>query len=155
VAKKSAGILMYRRVDGLIEVFLVHPGGPFWAKKDAGAWSIPKGEYEDDEDPLTAARRELVEETGCIVDDPFIELGAVVQKNRKTVVAWGVRGACDAALVRSNTITIEWPPRSGRSLEIPEVDKAGWFAPSAAKEKLVAAQGEFVSRLESALDGLG
>ena len=137
---------MYRRADHGIEVFLVHPGGPFWAKKDDGVWSIPKGEYSD-EDPLAAARRELMEETGCEVAGPFVELGEVVQKSGKTVVAWGAQGDCDAAAIRSNTVTIQWPPRSGRSLEIPEVDRGSWFSPEVAKAKLIAAQSAFVDRL--------
>ena len=152
VAKQSAGILMYRRVGEGMEVFLVHPGGPIWARKDLGVWSIPKGEYGDDEDPLAAARREFLEETGCQVSGPFVELGSIVQKSGKTVVAWGAEGDCDAAAIRSNLVTIEWPPRSGQSLEIPEVDRAEWFSPDLAKVKLLAGQGQFVERL---IAGLG
>jgi predicted NUDIX family NTP pyrophosphohydrolase len=152
VAKKSAGILMFRRIGQGIDVFIVHPGGPFWAKKDAGVWSIPKGEYDDREDPLSAARRELAEETGCRVEGPFIELGSITQKSGKTVVAWAAEGDCDHLAIQCNTVTIEWPPRSGRSLEIPEVDRAGWFSPEVAKEKLLAAQGELVDRLCDKLD---
>jgi predicted NUDIX family NTP pyrophosphohydrolase len=151
VAKKSAGILMYRRAGDGIEVLLVHPGGPFWARKDAGVWSIPKGEYSDGEDPLTAAQRELAEETGCEVDGPFVSLGTIVQKSGKTVFAWGAEGQCDVSAIRSNMVTIEWPPRSGRRLEIPEVDRAEWFSLAVAREKLVAGQGPFVDRLEVAL----
>ncbi|MEO7082808.1 MAG: NUDIX domain-containing protein [Gemmatimonadaceae bacterium] len=144
-------MVLYRRGSDGLEVFLVHPGGPYWEKKDAGAWSIPKGEFDDAEDPLAAARRELKEETGCSVDGPFIELGSIVQKNRKTVVAWAVESECDAGAIRSNIVSIEWPPRSGRKLEIPEVDRAEWFSAEAAKRKLVPAQGEFIDRLRTAL----
>ena len=138
---------MYRRTGSTVELFLVHPGGPFWAKRDAGVWSIPKGEYGATENALEAARREFNEETGCSVEGPFLELGSIVQKSGKTVVALGAEGDCDAGAIRSNTVAMEWPPRSGRRLEFPEVDRAKWFSPAAAKEKLVAGQGEFVDRL--------
>src|SRR3984893_571383 len=112
--KRSAGLLMYRKRRGGIEVFLVHPGGPLWAEKDQGAWTLPKGEYEPDEDPLVAARREFQEETGFIVSDDFIELGSVRQKSGKIVIAWAFEGDCDPVELVSNTCEIEWPPRSGK-----------------------------------------
>src|SRR2546423_5912394 len=125
MSKQSAGILLFRRVAGDIEVFLVHPGGPFWAKKDAGAWSIPKGEYENTEDPLAAARREFMEETGVAIDGALIPLGSVTQRAGKTVSAWAVEGTCDASAIRSNLFTMEWPRKSGRQVQFPEVDRAG------------------------------
>jgi predicted NUDIX family NTP pyrophosphohydrolase len=127
MAKRSAGLLMYRLSEGEVEVFLVHPGGPFFAKKDAGSWGIPKGEYNEDEEPLVAARREFTEETGFVADGEFVELGSVRQKSGKVVMAWAVEGDCDPADLVSNTCTIEWPPRSGRSMKIPEIDQGQWF----------------------------
>src|SRR5262249_49862819 len=129
------------------EIFLVHPGGPFWANKDEGAWSFPKGEYGEDEDPLAAARREFREETGCDVDGDFVDLGGVRQKTGKTVRVWAVQGDCDAGAIRSNTFDQEWPPKSGRVHAFPEVDRAGWFTPDEARRKLIAAQSAFVDRL--------
>jgi predicted NUDIX family NTP pyrophosphohydrolase len=146
--RRSAGIVLYRVGDGGLEVLLVHPGGPFWAKKDLGAWSIPKGEYESGEDPLACALREFEEETGTRLQAPqLIELGAVVQKAGKEVTAWAARGDLDPASVRSNSFTMEWPPRSGRQLEFPEVDRAAWFALDEARGKLVGAQVELLDRL--------
>jgi predicted NUDIX family NTP pyrophosphohydrolase len=127
MAKQSAGVLMYRRSGGEVERFLVHPGGPFFAKKDAGSWGIPKGEHEKDEEPLTAARREFTEETGFTADGEFVELGSVRQKSGKIVTAWAMEGDCDPIDLVSNTCSIEWPPRSGRSMEIPEIDQGRWF----------------------------
>ena len=127
MAKQSAGVLMYRRSGGEVEVVLVHPGGPFFAKKDAGSWGIPKGEHEKDEEPLTAARREFTEETGFTADGEFVELGSVRQKSGKIVTAWAMEGDCDPIDLVSNTCSIEWPPRSGRSMEIPEIDQGRWF----------------------------
>ena len=148
MARRSAGIVLYRSGAAGIEVLLVHPGGPFWAKKDAGAWSIPKGEYEDGEDPLACALREFEEETGTrLADDDVVELGSVRQKSGKQVTAWAVAGDLDPATVRSNTFVMEWPPRSGRQAEFPEIDRAEWFALDAAREKLVSAQGELLERL--------
>ena len=138
--KRSAGLLMYRRRNGQLEVFLVHPGGPFWAKKDLGAWSIPKGEYAPDEDPLTAARREFTEETGFEPSGDFIPLGTIQQAGGKLVSAWAVEGDCDPASIRSNLCLIEWPPRSGRKIEIPEVDRAAWFRLDEARERILKSQ---------------
>ena len=141
---------MYRRRGGSEpEVLLVHPGGPFWAKKDAGAWSIPKGEYVDPEDPLACAIREFAEELGTAppADADYLELGSVTQKNRKVVRAWAVEGDLDAGAIVSNTFEMEWPPRSGRRQSFPEVDRAGWFRVAEAREKLIPAQVEFLDRL--------
>jgi predicted NUDIX family NTP pyrophosphohydrolase len=150
VARRSAGIVLYRSGAAGIEVLLVHPGGPFWAKKDAGAWSIPKGEYEDGEDPLACALREFEEETGTrLADDDAVELGSVRQKSGKQVTAWAVAGDLDPATVRSNTFVMEWPPRSGRQAEFPEIDRAEWFGLDAAREKLVGGQVELIERLAS------
>ena len=138
---------MYRRdADGLA-FFLVHPGGPFWAKKDAGAWSFPKGEYGGGEDPLTVARREFREETGFTVDGDFVRLEPITQRGGKIVQLFAVEGDCDAAAIRSNTFSIEWPPQSGQRARFPEVDRAGWFSPTAAKEKLNPAQASVIDEL--------
>lgn len=136
MVKQSAGILMYRNHGGRREVFLVHPGGPFWSKRDLTAWSIPKGEFAQDEDPLTAAKREFTEETGYAVEGDFIDLGNIRQPSGKRVRAWAIRGDCDAAAIKSNTFTMEWPPRSGQIREFPEVDRAAWFDLTTAREKL-------------------
>jgi predicted NUDIX family NTP pyrophosphohydrolase len=150
--KRSAGILLYRRTAAL-EVLLVHPGGPFWAKKDLGAWSIPKGEYERDEDALATALRELEEETGHRLQaTDLLELGRIRQRGGKLLTAWAAPGDLDAAAITSNTFTMEWPPRSGRQREFPEVDRAGWFDLPAARDKLLAAQAELLDRLVSALE---
>jgi predicted NUDIX family NTP pyrophosphohydrolase len=146
MAKHSAGLLMYRRRRGELEVFLVHPGGPFWAKKDAGAWSIPKGEYRPGEDPLTAARREFREETGFSVAGEFIPLTPLKQPSGKIIQAWAVEGDCVAA-VCSNTFTLEWPPRSGHQQAFPEVDRAAWFTLTAAREKISKGQVGFLEEL--------
>ena len=145
---RSAGIVLYRAGAAGLEVLLVHPGGPFWAKKDLGAWSIPKGEYEPGEDAQACALREFEEETGTRLDAPeLVELGAVVQKAGKEVTAWGARGDLDPASVRSNTFTMQWPPRSGREQEFPEIDRAEWFTIDEARAKLVDAQVELLDRL--------
>ncbi len=136
MAQRSAGILLYRRRRGGVEVLLVHPGGPFWANKDEGAWSIPKGLYEADEDPLAAARREFAEETGAEVEGEAIALGSFRQSSAKIVDAWAVEGDFDPATLESNTFTLEWPPRSGKTREVPEVDRAAWFTPEQAGRKL-------------------
>ena len=148
--KRSAGIILYRR-RGDVELLLVHPGGPFWIKKDLGAWSIPKGEYDEGEDPLTVARRELEEETGMPADGKFIPLGQVTQPGRKVVAAFALEGDFDPAQLRSNVFELEWPPRSGRKKSFPEVDRAAWFSPSEAREKILAGQREFIDRLLTAL----
>lgn len=142
---------MYRRTPGAFEVFLVHPGGPFWKNKDDGAWSIPKGEYDalvdPREDPLTVARREFEEETGYAIDGTFIALEPVKQAGGKIVSAWAVEGDCDATQIKSNTFTMEWPPKSGKQQAFPEVDRAGWFTPDEARAKLVSAQRAFIDAL--------
>lgn len=150
MARRSAGILLHRAGADGREVLLVHPGGPFWAKRDDGAWSIPKGEYEDGEEPLAAARREFEEEIGSALDavGELIALGDVRQKNRKVVSAWAAEGDVDASTVRSNTFEMEWPPRSGRRQEFPEIDRAEWFGLARAREKLIEAQVAFLERLE-------
>jgi predicted NUDIX family NTP pyrophosphohydrolase len=135
------------------EVLLVHPGGPMWAKRDAGAWSIPKGEYGPDEDPLAAARREFEEELGTVAPDgPVTDLGEVKQKSGKIVSAWAVAGDLDVSGITSNTVEVQWPPRSGKLLEIPEVDRAQWFGLQAAREKINPAQTELLDRLAEILD---
>ena len=145
--------MLYRTGDGGLEVLLVHPGGPFWAKKDLGAWSIPKGEYEPGEDPQACALREFEEETGTRLQAPeLVELGMVTQKAGKEVTAWAARGDLDPATVTSNTFTMEWPPRSGREREFPEIDKAAWFDLATARAKLVTAQAELLDRLVAALE---
>jgi predicted NUDIX family NTP pyrophosphohydrolase len=145
--KTSAGIVLYRRKDNFIEVFLVHPGGPFWKGKDKGAWSIPKGEFTREEDPLTAAKREFQEETGQSVQGDFQELKPIQQKGGKMVYAWAVEGDVDADNIVSNTFKQEWPYKSGKWIIIPEVDKAGWFSVEEAREKMNAAQLAFVEEL--------
>lgn len=151
--RRSAGILLYRLTGGGPEVLLVHPGGPFWARKDLGVWSIPKGEYEEGEDPLACALREFEEETGtALPTSRLVDLGDVRQKSGKLVTAWAAEGDLDPETVSSNTFTIEWPPRSGRTAEFPEIDRAEWFGVEAAREKLNPAQAEFLERL---VKGLG
>ena len=148
----SAGILLYRRRDGGLEVLLVHPGGPMWAKRDAGAWSIPKGEYEPAEEPLAAAQREFAEELGTPAPDGEpVDLGQVRQRSGKVVSAWALPGDLDAAAIVSNTCMVQWPPRSGREIEIPEVDRAEWFDMASAREKINPAQVALIERLERAL----
>jgi predicted NUDIX family NTP pyrophosphohydrolase len=147
-AKRSAGILLYRLSGGVPDVLLVHPGGPFWARRDAGVWSVPKGEYEDGDDPLASALREFEEETGTALENgELLELGDVKQKSGKVVRAWAAEGDLDPDAVHSNTFTMEWPPRSGRTAEFPEIDRAGWFGIDEAREKLNLAQAEFLDRL--------
>jgi predicted NUDIX family NTP pyrophosphohydrolase len=144
----SAGVLLYRRRPHL-EVFLVHPGGPFWAKKDAGSWSIPKGLVDDGEDPEAAARREFAEETGLTMHGEFRPLTPVTQRGGKTVYAWALEGDCDPAHVRSNTFTMEWPPRSGRQQAFPEIDRAAWFAADEALARVLPAQTPFIEELRA------
>ena len=152
--KPSAGILLYRRRGETLEVLLVHPGGPMWAKRDAGAWSIPKGEYEPGEEPLAAARREFAEEIGSDAPDrDAIALGEVRQRSGKVVSAWALAGDLDASAIVSNTCMVQWPPRSGRQIEIPEVDRAEWFDMTHARDKINPAQVALLERLESAVAG--
>jgi predicted NUDIX family NTP pyrophosphohydrolase len=155
MAKRSAGLLMYRRRNGHLEVFLVHPGGPFWAKKDLGAWSISKGEYVEGELPLEAAKREFQEETGFAAKGDFLDLGAVQQAGGKVVSAWAFEGDCDPSKLVSNRCKIEWPPRSGRQIEIPEVDRGGWFSIAGAKERILKSQAPFLDRLSALLSPSG
>jgi predicted NUDIX family NTP pyrophosphohydrolase len=150
VAKRSAGLLLYRWHGETLEVFLVHPGGPFWAKKDLCAWSIPKGEYGEGEEPLSAARREFQEETGFAAPQNAIELGEVKQAGGKIVTAWAAEGDCDPAKIVSNRCQVEWPPRSGRMIDIPEVDRAGWFSLDEARERILKSQQPFLDRLAGA-----
>ena len=145
--KKSAGLLMYRRKQRVLEVFLVHPGGPFWTNKDLGAWTIPKGGYEADELPLDAAQREFQEETGFTAKGEFLELGVVQQAGGKLVSAWGFAGDCNPAELTSNLCHVEWPPRSGRMLEIPEVDRGAWFSLGDARRRILKTQAPFLDRL--------
>ena len=153
---QSAGLLLYRVRAGRPEVLLGHMGGPFWARKDEAAWSLFKGEYAEGEDPLAAARREFEEETGTPPPDGSpLALGEVRQASGKRVVAWALEGDFDPASLRSNTFTVEWPPRSGRKAEFPEVDRAEWFDLATARRKLVKAQAAFVDRLEQALAEAG
>jgi predicted NUDIX family NTP pyrophosphohydrolase len=138
---------MYRRLSDEVEVFLVHPGGPIWARKDKGAWTIPKGEYEPEENPLAAARREFEEETGFQAAGEFLDLGSVKQKSGKLVTAWAFEGDCDPAKLKSYTCEIEWPRHSGQRLEIPEVDRGGWFSISEANEYIREEQCELLRQL--------
>ena len=149
--KTSAGILLYRRKDNEFRVFLVHPGGPFFEKKDEGAWSVPKGEIDEGEDALVAARREFKEETGCGLEGKFVPLSPVTQKGGKIVLVWAVEGDCDADAIRSNTFALEWPPKSGRVRDFPEVDRAGWFTVDEAKKKINPAQAALMDDLLSKL----
>jgi predicted NUDIX family NTP pyrophosphohydrolase len=147
MAKKSAGLLLYRDCSSGLEVLLVHPGGPFWARKDDGAWSIPKGELEDGEDPLLAAKREFEEETGGRPDGEFTPLQPIKQPGGKLVYAWALRADFDTATLKSNTFSMEWPPRSGRHSEFPEVDQAAWFRLDEARRKILKGQAGFLDQL--------
>jgi predicted NUDIX family NTP pyrophosphohydrolase len=151
--KESAGILMYRYCASTLEIFLVHPGGPFWKNKDIGAWSIPKGEFDKGEDPLEAAKREFHEETGFAVNGSFIALGPARQAGGKLVYAWATEGDCKAESIKSNSFTMEWPPRSGRRKEFPEVDRAGWFSVELAREKILKGQLMLLDELQRKLKG--
>lgn len=148
MSKKSAGILLYREVAGRLEVLLAHPGGPFWAGKDEGAWSIPKGEFEDAEEPLAAARREFEEEIGMAVDGDFIPLEPLRQPSGKVVFAWAVQGDFDPARLKSNIFSMEWPPQSGKQKNFPEVDRAAWFPVEVAKGKILQGQVPFLIQLQ-------
>ena len=151
--KRSAGVLLYRQGATGIEVFLVHPGGPYWAKKDAGAWSVPKGESEPGEDGLAAARRELAEETGLAPDGNFLGLGSFRQSSAKTVEVWAVEGDADPARLKANSFTMEWPPRSGQIKAFPEVDRAGWFTLAEAARKIVKGQAPILTALSGLTAG--
>jgi predicted NUDIX family NTP pyrophosphohydrolase len=145
--KQSAGLLMYRRHNGVLEFFLVHPGGPFWAKKEDGAWSIPKGELREGEDPLAAAKREFEEETGLRPSGDFKALSPIRQPGGKIIHAWAFEGDCDLSALRSNTFSLEWPPHSGHQQLFPEVDRAGWFNLEAARTKILKGQAGFLDAL--------
>ena len=147
MSKQSAGILLYKKIVNDLQIFLVHPGGPFFKNKDEGNWSIPKGEFLNDEDALIAAKREFEEETGQAIDGDFISLKSIKQKGGKTVYAWAVEGDIDHETIVSNVFDLEWPPRSGKMITIPEIDRAGWFDVTAAKQKINPAQVLFIERL--------
>ncbi|HEX9710837.1 MAG TPA: NUDIX domain-containing protein [Candidatus Thermoplasmatota archaeon] len=152
--RRSAGLLLFRRRGGEVEVFLAHPGGPFWRNRDAGAWTLPKGELDGDENPLDAARREFEEETGIRPEGPFVELGSVRQKGGKEVLAWAWEGDTDPEAVRSNEASVELPRGSGRWITFPEIDRCGWFDLDGAREKMNPAQVELLDRLVVTLGGL-
>jgi len=145
--KKSAGLLLFRETSGVLEVLLVHPGGPYWAGKDAGAWSIPKGEFEKDEAPLNAARREFEEETGMSVTGDFVALQPVQTPSGKEIHAWALRADLDPARLRSNTFSLEWPPKSGQLRDFPEVDRAQWFTLEEARSKILKGQAPLLEQL--------
>jgi predicted NUDIX family NTP pyrophosphohydrolase len=147
--RRSAGLLMYRRSGGTLEFLLVHPGGPFWMRKDAGAWSIPKGEYEAGEEALAAAAREFQEETGLVARGPYTPLTPIRQQGGKVVEAWAFEGDCDAESLKSTTFSLEWPRGSGRRQEFPEVDRAGWFGLDEARRKILPAQAALLDELAS------
>lgn len=153
--KKSAGLLLYRQIDGQLQVFLVHPGGPFWAKKDDGAWSIPKGEFTDDESALDAAQREFEEETGIRPGGLYDALEPIKQKGGKTVFAWIFRADLDTSRIKSNTFSMEWPPRSGVTREFPEVDRAAWFPIDTARHKILASQVPLLDQLQRRVSEVG
>lgn len=147
--KKSAGLLLYRQSGKSVEVFLVHPGGPFWIRKDDGAWSIPKGEFADGEDTLEAAKREFKEETGFDVEGEFEAMLPIKQSGGKLVYAWAVQGDMDASAIRSNSFSMEWPPGSGQIQDFPEVDRGSWFDLNSAKRKILKSQLEFLEQLQA------
>ena len=148
MSKKSAGLLVFRETSGHLEVLLVHPGGPFWARKDEGAWSIPKGEFEEGEDPVKAAIREFEEETGFTVHGDLIPLEPLRQPGGKMVYAWAIRKNLDPSGFKSNTFTMEWPPKSGRQREFPEIDRVAWFPVESARRKILKGQAAFITQLE-------
>lgn len=154
--RRSAGLLVHRRRGGRTEVLLVHPGGPFWARKDLGAWSVPKGEHDADEDALAAARREFAEETGhAAPGGPTSPLGELRQSGGKRVTVWAVEGDLDASRIESNPVTMEWPRGSGRSITFPEVDRAGWFDLDEARRRILRSQLPALDALEQLLDARG
>jgi predicted NUDIX family NTP pyrophosphohydrolase len=149
--KQAAGILLYREKGSSLEVFLIHPGGPYWAKKDEASWSIPKGEISEAEDPLKAAQREFQEETGFSVEGPFVSIGSVKQSSGKVVQAWACEGNLDASAIHSNSFSLEWPPHSGKYQDFPEADRAEWFSLVQAKRKILKVQLPFLQNLEHLL----
>lgn len=150
--KRSAGLLLYRRNHAAVEVFLVHPGGPYWRKREEGAWSIPKGEHDEGEDPLAAARREFQEETGCDLPDvEWVDLGTVRQRGGKVVAAWAGSADVDTSRIRSDTFELEWPPRSGTRVAFPEVDRAAWFDLATARRRINPGQMQFIDRFAALL----
>lgn len=149
---KSAGLIMYRYNKKILEVLIAHMGGPFWAKKDVGAWSIPKGEYKDTENPFEAAKREFFEEINIIPEGNFVECKMIKQSSGKEIKAWAFEGDCNPQLIKSNTFEIEWPPRSGKMAEFPEIDKANWFPTSIVKQKILKGQIGFIDELISILN---
>lgn len=151
MAQQSAGLMMFRHLGETLQIFLVHPGGPFWAKRDQGVWGIPKGERDPAESALGAAQREFHEETGFSAHGPFLDLGQVRLSSGKIIDAWAFEGDCDPLVLRSNTCRVEWPPRSGRTIEIEEVDRGQWFTLDAAEEYMSSGQRPFVERLRLAL----
>jgi predicted NUDIX family NTP pyrophosphohydrolase len=153
MAKRSAGLLLFRRRSDEVEVFLVHPGGPFWANKDLGAWTIPKGEYLEDEDAIHAARREFQEETGFSAPAQLFALGEIRQASGKMVKAWAGEGDCDPARLVSNVCEVEWPPRSRRMVEIPEIDRGAWFTIEQARRRILKSQEPFLDRVLAHLRG--
>jgi predicted NUDIX family NTP pyrophosphohydrolase len=153
MAKKSAGILVYHKNSEKYEVLLVHPGGPFWAKKDLNSWSLPKGEFEDEEDPFSAAKREFEEETGFPIKGEFIDLNPVKQPSGKIIYSWAVKGEIDANNVKSNLFKMEWPPRSGAIKEFPEIDRAEWFDLETAEQKIISGQIPIIENLKKILEG--
>jgi len=151
MARRSAGLLMFRRCAGGIELLLIHPGGPFWTNKDLGAWSIPKGEYDESEEALAAAQREFSEETGWQAAPPFFHLGTIKQRGGKVVTAWAFEGDCDPATLVSNTFEMPWPRHSNQVRSFPEADRAAWFEPVEARQRILASQAGFIDELERVL----
>jgi predicted NUDIX family NTP pyrophosphohydrolase len=149
MATRSAGILLFRRNEGRLEVLLAHPGGPFWTRRDDGAWTIPKGVIGENEDPLEAAKREFAEETGVTCGEPRFVLTPRRQPSGKTIHAWASEGDCDAGAIRSNMFTMEWPPKSGKVQEFPEIDRAAWFTIPEARRKILPGQAPFLDELEA------
>ncbi|MDI3322196.1 NUDIX domain-containing protein [Pinibacter soli] len=152
MAKQSAGLVVFRKKKDELQFFLVHPGGPFFARRDAGAWSIPKGEFDDTEDPLAAAKREFKEETGIAMEGNFISLTLIKLKSGKHVHAWAIEGDVDETATVSNTFEMEWPPKSGKQKTFPEIDKAGWFNLQEAKEKINPAQVALLEEMEKLIE---
>jgi predicted NUDIX family NTP pyrophosphohydrolase len=148
---RSAGLLMFRRRGGAVEVLLAHPGGPFWSRRDAASWTLPKGEIDEGEDPLAAARREFEEETGFPSAPPFLLLGELKQKSGKRITAWAFEGDADPSRLVSNPFEMEWPPRSGRMQSFPEIDRVAWFGPEEARAKVLPGQAPFLDTLEALL----